>query len=277
MILVNGVETEFVPAQDRGFQFGDGLFETIAVIAGQPRLWLRHVARLTNGCERLSLPVPEASLLLTEIRRVAADRARTVVKIIVTRGTGSGGYAPAANTNPDPNRIVIARDWPADPAEWDHDGVPAMFCDTHLARNPRLAGIKHLNRLEQVLAQHEVSAKTGTGTGAEGIVCDTSGYVIETCRANLFAVFGDLLATPDLNQAGVAGVMRAEVMARATDAGIAVRESCFTPRELLAADEIFVTNALINVRPIRAVGDRVMRAGPVTRRVQEMLREAPVS
>jgi 4-amino-4-deoxychorismate lyase len=147
--------------------------------------------------------------------------------------------------------------------------VPAVFCETRLARNPRLAGIKHLNRLEQVLAQSELP----TGTGAEGIVCDTSGYVIETCRANLFACFGAELVTPDLKQAGVAGVMRAEVMARAADAGIAVREAVFTPRELLAADEVFVTNAVIGVRPIRALGERELRTGPLTQRVQALLSE----
>jgi 4-amino-4-deoxychorismate lyase len=259
-VRVNGQESSIVGVFDRGLQFADGLFETVAFVDGKPRLWDRHMARLASGCARLNMPAPDAEVLRSEADRANGGAKRAVVKIILTRGSDSTGSAP-------PTMITAARDWPPDLETRLRDGVVARICDTRISRNPRLAGIKHLNRLEYVLAQNEVRMdETG-----ESIVRDTQGYVIETCRANLFVVRGGQVYTSDLRYSGVCGVLRAEILEIAKDLEIMVAVVWLTPRELFAADEVFVTNAVLGVCPVRRIEDRDFPVGPMTRKLQEAL------
>ncbi len=265
--LVNGVETDQISVADRGFQYGDGLFETIAVHQGTPLLWTNHIQRLRHSCQRLSLDMPDESVLREETVRVVGDAQRAVVKITLTHGSAGRGYARVAWSPP--TRVISARHWPNYPAEHAQAGVAVRWCRTPLARSITLAGIKHLNRLTQVMARAEWEADF-----AEGLLCDEAGFVIEGTMSNVFAVFDDTLITPDLSQSGVAGVMRAEVLRVAPDCGLTCREDWITPATLESADELFLTNSIIGVWPIRTLATRSYTIGQATHTIQKTIEAA---
>ena len=265
--LVNGKESDSVAVADRGFQYGDGLFETIAVYRGTPLLWARHMQRLYAHGPRLQLDVPEASLLLAELNHVCAGAERAVVKIILTHGPTGRGYARTAVNKP--TRVVSAHPWPDFPQHYASAGVAVRWCSATLGRNPQLAGMKHLNRLEHIIARAEWGADY-----AEGLICDHAGYVIEGTMSNVFAVFGDTLITPDLSQSGVAGVMRAQVLHSARDLKLACKEDWLTPAQLETADELFLTNSIIGVWPIQTLAARSYPLGKTTHTIQTAIQTA---
>lgn len=265
-VLVNGVPGSAVGADDRGLLYGDGLFETLAVRAGRPLHWERHRARLERGCRRLAIACPDAGVLRAEVERVAGRCARGVVKIVVTRGPGPRGYRPAGGT---PTRIVSAHAPPSYPPARARDGVAVRWCATRLGRNPALAGIKHLNRLEQVLAQ----AERDEPEIAEGLMQDDGGAVIEGTMSNLFAVFDGVLVTPDLSECGVAGITRERILEHAGTLGVPVQVRRIPAAALEAAQELFVCNTLIGIWPIRRLADREFHAGPLARRLAQALGE----
>jgi 4-amino-4-deoxychorismate lyase len=265
--LVNGIETDQISVADRGFQYGDGLFETIAVYHGTPLLWAGHGQRLRAGCERLQLDMPDEALLRQEVVRVVGDAARAVARITVTHGPAGRGYARVPWSPP--TRVVSARHWPKTPATHARDGVDVRWCRMTLPRSPQLAGIKHMNRLAQVMARAEWGADY-----AEGLLCDDAGFVIEGTMSNVFAVFDDTLITPDLSQSGVAGVMRAEVLDAAQSCGLPWRIEGITPAQLETADEVFLTNSIIGVWPVRTLATRSYAIGQVTHTIQKTIEAA---
>lgn len=249
-MLINGKPGDTVCALDRGLQYGDGLFETLAVAGGRPALWERHMRRLMSGCRRLGLPAPPRELLFSECRAVSAAGQRGVLKILLTRGAGGRGYRPASAA--EPTRIVVFHPWPEYPQQWWRDGIRLRICVTRLGENPALAGLKHLNRLEQVLAR----AEWDDPGIAEGLMLDFSGQVVEGTMTNLFLLRDGALLTPDLGRCGVAGVMREVVMDVARERGIPVAESNLTLQELEQADALFMTNSVIGIWPVMALEGR---------------------
>lgn len=266
LTLINGQQSASIGVTDRGLQYGDGLFETIAVADGRISLWDRHLERLAEGCRRLAIVMPDRQLLRDEVQRVAGNGARAVVKIILTRGSGARGYRPDGSALP--TRIVQGIPWPKLPEAAGRDGVHVRWCTMRLARQPRLAGLKHLNRLEQVLARAEWRDEY-----AEGLMCDSAGLVIEGTMSNLFIVRQGVLTTPDLSESGVAGVVRAEVLARAPTLGIPVAVQAVTPAMVEAAEELFLTNSLVGVWPIRQLETRNYVVGKITQTLQQALPE----
>lgn len=262
-MLVDGQPVETISALDRGLGYGDGLFESIRFIGQEAPLWSRHIQRLRESSERLLLPPPDADQLLAEARSVVGPAAAAVVRITLTRGVGARGYAPPPE--PQPCRIVAAFDLPALDASMYRDGVRTRVCDLQLAVQPRLAGIKHLNRLEQVLARAEWTDPSI----AEGLLCDAEGRVVCATMANVFAVLNGRLMTPALHRCGVAGVARAEVLASAAHAQV----GDFVEAELMRASEVFLTSSVRGILPVQAVGDKVFAPGPVTRAVQQHWRD----
>jgi len=146
-ILINGQKTDNINVRDRGLHYGDGLFETMAVIDGCCPFWERHMQRLQRGCHRLSLPVPDIALLEAEAQQLIKNETRGVLKLIISRGEGGRGYRYPESTCT--TRILISYPWPDYPAQNWQEGVAVRFCDTTLARQPQLAGLKHLNRLDR--------------------------------------------------------------------------------------------------------------------------------
>lgn len=256
-VLVNGDPAGRIAPDDRGLSYGDGLFETVLFVQGHAPLWRRHMVRLADGCARLALPAPDQELLLREAAVVASDMPRAVVRCTITRGAGPRGYAISDPLQP--TRIVAASAAPVSPADWYHRGIRVRACALRLSEQPRLAGIKHLNRLEQVLARAEWNDEAIN----EGLLCDREGHVISATAANLFVVLNGGLVTPAVDRCGVAGVARAEVLAQRA---CAVRD--LTMAELMRADEVFLTNSVRGILPVAALEDRRWPAGPVAREMQ---------
>jgi 4-amino-4-deoxychorismate lyase len=251
-LLIDGEPRDRVPGRDRGLHYGDGLFETLAVEDGRPCLWGRHMARLAEGCRRLGIPVPDTAGLAAEAEREIGGAARGVLKILVTRGRGGRGYAPPRE--PRPMRLMELSPGPGHPPSWRTRGVRVRRCGMRLSRNPALAGIKHLNRLEQVLARAEWTDPDI----AEGLMLDTGDQVIEGTMTNLFLVDGEGIHTPDLSRCGVAGTMRALVMEAAREQGIPVSERPLCWSELERARGLFLTNAVIGIWPVRELDGRAL-------------------
>lgn len=263
--LVDGEITERVSVADRGFQYGDGLFETMAVIRGIPRFWQSHMDRLAEGCERLQLPLPPQSVLLREVKTVSAAMGDCVVKIMLTRGTSGRGYAPSFPVTA--NRIVCSYAWPEDPGRLNETGIRTRICHLRLGLQPALAGMKHLNRLEQVLARAEWNERSIH----EGILLDLEDCVVSAISSNIFLVAGNRLLTPRMDRCGVRGVMRANIL-KAFQARSEQRR--ITLDMLPEASEIFVCNAVRGVFPVIAVDQREYPIGPVTKEVQQWLSES---
>jgi len=251
---------------DRGLHYGDGLFETIACRHGRPRFLAEHLNRLALGCERLRLGFASFAQLAAEIEHLTEGRDRALIKVLVTRGPATArGYAPRGDEHA--TRIVLRYGWPEEDPRRARDGVAVRVADFTLAENPRLAGMKHLNRLEQVLARAELQ---DTGLD-EALLLSRSGCLVSGTMSNVFVVQGDRVATPRLDRCGVAGVMRRVVMRAAAEAGITVEEARLTRYDLDAADELFLTNARIGLWPVRALDSRTLAPGPLTRRLQRLL------
>jgi 4-amino-4-deoxychorismate lyase len=251
---------------DRGLQYGDGLFETLACLNGQPRFLNRHLERLAAGCARLGLPPPPRACLEAEIAAALEDCPRAVLKLIVTRGAAHArGYA--VNAAAAPTRILLRYPGLPEDARATKEGVRVRLGALRLGENPRLAGMKHLNRLEQVLARQEWSDPQI----AEALLFSSSDALISGTMSNVFLVHGGALATARLDRCGVAGVMRGVVGGLAAECGIDFQERRLEAADLQQAQEIFLTNALIGIRPVREVGGRTVAIGPVTRRLQAAL------
>ncbi|MBV8157818.1 MAG: aminodeoxychorismate lyase [Dyella sp.] len=258
-ILVDGAPADTVSVLDRGLSYGDGLFETIRFVHGLAPLWARHMQRLRDGCRRLAIPAPDADRLLRETLAVSRGLEHAVVRITLTRGAGARGYAPPAS--PQPTRIVAGFDAPAMHGEAYARGIRVRWCDMRLGLQPLLAGMKHLNRLEQVLARAEWS----DAAIPEGLLLDLDGNIISATMANLFAVIDGALVTPSVERCGVAGVARAEVLAAYPD----TRVMPLRPEHLARADEVFLSSSVRGILPVQAVGDTVYVPGPVTRALQQ--------
>lgn len=268
-VLINGSATTTLDARDRGLHYGDGLFETIAVRDGSPARWDAHMQRLVLGCQRLAIPAVDASLLAGEAMRLCAGVERGVLKIIITRGSGGRGYRAPAMDAARPTRIVALHSWPDYPDILWTEGVSARICATRLGHNPLLAGIKHLNRLEQVLARSEWDDPGVT----EGLMLDQDGNVIEGTMTNLFIVRDGRLRTPDVSQCGVAGVMRGWILDTVRGLGIACEIGTVTLEDVASAEEVFLCNSLIGVWPVREIeGKRFEVDGVVARRIVSKLR-----
>ncbi len=269
MQLINGSDSECAPIADRGLHYGDGLFETLAVRGGRPCHWPWHMQRMSEGCRRLGIPFPGGELLHTEALHVCRERELAVLKIVVTRGPGGRGYRPPQPVQP--TRIVSAHEFPAHPEAYYVEGVRVRTCTTCWSVNPALAGIKHLNRLEQVLAR----AEWDDDTVAEGLMLDVDDRLISGTMSNVFMVRGGRLYTPALNGSGVAGITRARVMERATELGVPCEARFLTLPDLAAAQEVFVCNSLIGIWPVREIDGTAFSVGPVTRRFTEGVRSDP--
>ena len=249
LALVNGREQDSLPLADRALAYGDGVFETVAVEKGRLCLWRLHCERLSKACQSLCIPFDRYEMLEREARNLAARIGNGVLKIIISAGAGERGYRrPPAM---EPVRIVIADAGAADHSRFFHQGIDATVCQTRLARHKPLGGIKHLNRLEQVMARAEWDDQY-----QEGVMLDADGYVREGTMSNLFAVKDGRLVTPSLEDCGVRGVMREWIIARSGDAGIAVEEGDMTLDDLLQSDGFFFCNAVIRAWPVRTLNAR---------------------
>jgi len=263
---VNGRPAVEVSALDRGLHYGDGLFETIACPQGRARLLDRHLRRLAAGCARLAIAPIDPLAIAHEVREVAAGADRAIIKVLLTRGPATArGYNVSGDEQP--TRITLRYRWPEDDVALGEQGVRVRIASMRLGENPALAGLKHCNRLEQVLARREWNDPQIS----EALMFSSSGALISGTMSNVFLVRDSMLLTPRLDRCGVAGVMRAEVLAAAAGCGIPAQERGLDETDLMRSQELFLTNALIGIRPVRDVAGRPLVPGPVTRQLQAEL------
>ncbi len=261
-MLINGVSSEVVSVKDRGLLYGDGVFETILCEAGRPVLLAGHTQRLENGCKRLGLVKQDLSVLLAEIREVA-QQDDCVVKVIITRGVRKRGYVYDMQDT-SCTRIVYREDLPVIPVDYYRDGIQLTQCEYVLPNNKVLAGIKHLNRLDQVMARSEWS-----GTFAEGIMCASDGRVVEGTMTNIFIQSDSQWLTPRLEYSGILGVMRQWIMRNSFHAQMECIEKDIQLSELENAQSIFVCNSVIGIWPVTQFKDKNYYISPEVSKIMK--------
>jgi 4-amino-4-deoxychorismate lyase len=252
---------DVIDPRDRGLAYGDGLFETILVHRGNSVWRDVHLERLRRGCEALGIAMPDRGFLQAQCDELIAGCVRGVLKIVVTRGVGERGYAIPANA--EPTLLLSLGDAPhASP----RDGLALRWCDTRLSIQPRLAGIKHLNRLEQVLAR----AEWDDASIHEGLLCDTRGRVVGATSANLFILRGGRWLTPPVADCGIAGSCRAWLLKNiATSA-----EAELDRAGVESADALVLCNSVRGILPVAALGGRRWASDPRAAALREALAAA---
>lgn len=258
--LVNGLRAASIPVTDRGLLYGDGVFETIRLQHQRPLLLDEHLHRLARGCELLGLEFAvgdiagQMGLLLqqAEVMELHRTHESSILKIIVTRGDGGRGYAPAANQQC--RSILQLHPLPSGYDVHASNGISCMVCQHPVSDNPALAGIKHLNRLDQVMGSRELQRASQTDSSVqEGLMCNSHGQLIEGTRSNVFLNIAGRLCTPDLGTAGVAGIMRDALLAWWRHQGTAVEVRAVTRDELQLASEVLICNSVIGVWPVNRI------------------------
>ena len=265
-VWINGKPDSEVSVLDRGFQYGDGLFETIAVVDGQCEFLLQHLDRLQRSCARLGFPALFLEQVTQEIVSFVGDESRAVLKLLLTRGQGGRGYGAPVPSCVDCTRVLLLYPWPDYPSSHWRDGVRIRFCTTPVSSNSALAGMKHLNRLDSVLARSEWQ---GTDF-AEGLLLDGQS-IVEGTMTNLFAVRNGMLYTPALECSGVRGIMRQQILAWAALSGIDILETAIHPDWLLQADELFLSNSIIGLWPVRQLNSTFWPVGKITKALMRHL------
>lgn len=271
----HGEVQSHVAVDERALQYGDGLFETVAIRRSKPRLWDFHFERLAEGCALLNFRTPKESDLLRGIEQVLQTSnvppAYAVVKLIVSAGVGKRGYGRERIESPTIwYRAFAARPLPA--AHYE-DGVNVTVCNTRLATGSVFAGLKTLNRLEQVLARSELQ-----GTNFfEGLTFDSADNLICASMSNVFLVKQNRVFTPPVDQCGVAGVMRRFVIDNLQESGTPVNIEAISHSKLKAADEVFLSNSQFGVLPVRSCDDHEWPVGELTQHTMTLLGESGVT
>ncbi|MEW8647596.1 MAG: aminodeoxychorismate lyase [Candidatus Thiodiazotropha endolucinida] len=267
-MLINGKPGDLIPFSDRGLQYGDGLFETLAVRQGRPCLWQRHMARLSRGETALGFPPSDKQLLEKEVLALCAEHDLAVLKIILTRGSGGRGYAPPSPGSP--RRLISLHPWPDYPQTWYSEGIHVGICRTRIGRNRQLAGYKHLNRLEQVLARRECQ----DDSRSECLMMDEREKVICGTQSNLFMLQGNVIYTPDLTHSGIAGVVRELVIEIAGQLSIPLHITDLDRDRLMSADAMFVTNSVMGFCSVAALNKRRFDQKNIPRELRHRVEEA---
>lgn len=263
--LVNGREGRHVDPLDRGLQYGDGVFRTLRIDNGQPRWWDEQLAKLAADAQRLGIPVPDAALWRADLAQLDGRLAGGVLKLLLTRGRGARGYRASASTHP--TRMMSYDDAAIASDAWPATGLSVRLCALRLSEQPLLAGIKHLNRLENVLARAEWTDPEIH----EGILCDAAGRVISGVMSNLFLWRDGRLLTPRLHRCGISGVTRARLLRQARETGMAVEEADFGLDLLLAADELMLCNSVIGLRRVARLDTRIWPQPMISTQLRERL------
>lgn len=265
MYLVNGIKRTELSIADRSFQYGDGCFTTMLVKDGKVQLWLYHKERLQLSLARLGIKEPDWAKLQEWLVEVQGSQTLCGIKILISRGQGGRGYGSDGCN--DTQVVISCFDFPKPYLDWAETGIDLAICKTQLGHNPLLAGLKHNNRLEQVLIKQELSQLNAI----DGVVCGIDGNVVETSVANLFWVRDKVLYTPATIFAGVDGVMKRHVLSLTESMGLCYKVVTWPIEQLLAVDEVFITNSLMQVVPVNRIGSQAFMSHSVTRKIQETL------
>ncbi|MCF2950391.1 aminodeoxychorismate lyase [Paraglaciecola aquimarina] len=244
-MIVNGLYQTDIDIADRALQYGDGCFTTIALRNACLEFYDSHIQRLKLACEKLQISFLKWDELTRNVLSSVTDIDQDmVVKIIISRGVGGRGYSSQGCNNP--SYIITHHSMPAHYHEWQKQGIELIESPIKLAKQPLLAGIKHLNRLEQVLIKQQLI----TTNYPDALVCDTEGSLIETSIGNVFWKKGNQWFTPDMQYCGVEGVMRNQVICLLESKHIKVHVVQQALADLANIQEMFICNSLMQIVPV---------------------------
>ncbi|MCW8864484.1 MAG: aminodeoxychorismate lyase [Colwellia sp.] len=246
--LVNGVQENHIGIDNRGLAYGDGIFTTAKIVNGQVQYLSAHVKRLLLGCEKLLITPPKQAELTKQLVNVAKEYSLAVLKVIITAKSGGRGYARSKDNGHD--LLIMVHDYPAHYDEKATTGVQLAISQHQLGLNPMLAGLKHLNRLEQVLLRDELSNRTEDDL----LVTNLNGEVIEATSANVFFIINGKLYTPDLSQSGVKGLMRQAILQRYPETSV----KSLSLDEIVKAEEIFICNCVMGIMPVATFNGKAL-------------------
>jgi 4-amino-4-deoxychorismate lyase len=264
--LINGEFEAGVSPYDRGLSFGDGVFRTFTVSNGVPNHWEAQYQKLYDDCQALKLKCPFSQIILEDIVKLfPKDTTLKVAKVIITRGNSMRGYAVPQNISP--NRVLIKSSLPNYPNNYFEQGVNLQVFSIRLSSQPLLAGVKHLNRLENVLARMEIV----DSEMYDGVLLDENNHVIECSNANIFARFNSQLITPSLTKCGVSGVTRQRIISIAQLLGLSVAQESCTLESFNSADEVFICNSVFGAFNVKAIGQTTFSNYGLAAKLREML------
>ncbi|WP_250657961.1 aminodeoxychorismate lyase [Alkalimarinus coralli] len=252
--------------------YGDGLFETVRVVKGIAPLWEYHCKRLIKGCEKLKIETDDKLIErlwsgLNRVIEIAGTKSDTcIVKLIISRGAGGRGYqVPEQSTA---TEVVICYPAPSYSSTHPSEGVNVTTCRYRLSENSYLAGIKHLNRLDQVLASSEVPKSS-----SEGIMLDQRGRLIEGTKSNIL-FFGDgEIVSPATDLCGVDGVARDFVFLNAQELGLSARFERVLPSAIHQFEGMAVTNSVLGIWPVRQMDGALLPISPLVYDIQRLFNE----
>ncbi|MBC7697103.1 MAG: aminodeoxychorismate lyase [Bacteroidia bacterium] len=263
--LVNGYFNQAISPFDRGFAYGDGIFRTLKMANGLPKHWPQHYQKLVADCAVIGIVCPSAELLMNDLQQLFTIDEIAVAKIMITRGESEQGYAPPAITTP---MRVIVKSAMRQYAETNYtEGVHLHVCETRLGVQAKLAGIKHLNRLENVMARMEWK----DDTYFDGLMLNQQNDVIECTMSNIFARFNDKLLTPDLSQCGVAGITRQGIIGLAAALNISIETAQLPLNRLVEADEIIVCNSLYGAFQVHSILNTSWKPQTLAKKIRNLL------
>ncbi len=259
-ISINGIEAKHLSVMDRGLHYGDGLFETIAFRSGKLEFWDAHLNRMEHGAGVLGIAFPGENEFLQDVKNLVKPLAAEnyVIKLLLTRGIGERGYRQVDSGKP--TRVVIISGFP----EHAEQNAKVCLCKHPVSINPVLAGMKYLNRLDNVLARREWGDEFD-----EGFMFDIHGNLVEGTMSNVFCIKNNALFTPELDQCGVSGIVREQVLSIAKEKDIKTKLQNMTIDDIGSMDEIFITNSIIGLWSVSCVGEVKYPVGDMTRNLEK--------
>lgn len=274
-MIIKGRQGESVPASDRALHYGDGCFTTARVTAaGEVALLAAHLQRLQSDSQALSIPFSQWQTLEQDITETAKSNPDTVLKVLISRGSGGRGYGIEGAD--DPNWIVSIHPFPQHYADLRNQGIKVGISPVTLAEQPLLAGIKHLNRLEQVLSKIALQKTTWD----DALICDNKGFLVEATAANLFWGENGQWFTPSLDKCGIEGVMRNHLLAVLRSRNSDVRIKSALPSTLSRCTDMFICNSLMGIVPVHTMeltdGQQIRFANQSVAGLQRLAQQATV-
>jgi len=263
IVLINGAKQSKISIFNRNVQFGDGLFETCVVENKKILFWVNHFARLNRGCEQLKISKVDESVWLSDVKKALSlcSYDHCVVKLILSRGESLRGYGFKDDIKP--VRAVIVSELQKTTL---NNSFCLEYCQSGYDSNPKLAGIKHCNRLEQVLARAGLKSD-------EGIMLDENHNVISVTQGNIYAIHDNTLITPKLDKCGVEGTRRAVILDLAKLLGIKVKVDTLSIKELGQADEVFISNSIIGIQFISQIGNIGFGKNSITKKIKDAFKK----
>ena len=258
IVLVDGVLESEISIFNRNMQFGDGLFETCVSKGNNILFWQRHLSRLNRGCEKLNIKKIAESVWLEDIKKALSLslEKNCIIKLILSRGNSLRGYSYSEDI--EPVRVVIVSEIKKTKSKYS---VSLEYASSGFHSNPKLAGIKHCNRLEQILARANME-------GDEVIMLDENQNIVSVTQGNIYFIFGNKLLTPKLDRCGVVGSRRSLILELARSINLEVDEDTISIEQAEKANEVFISNSLIGIQSVSSIGSYYLNNNPLTKEIK---------